>query len=299
MSKLPPGLYHATITEALQTELNKIDASRVSRETFHPADVADRIALHISNVVEQAISTIPESNRTKVALQLARNLIIQTAQHLKDPELESDQPLLTGEYLTAIYDIRPDGRPRTLQEPLIPLIDTTLLTNAPGEPRVGSQVLAEIPSADSIDIVMAFIRRSGIRPMIEALTRHCSEGRQLRILTTTYTGSTEAEALDELSKAGAQVRLSYDETSTRLHAKAWLFHRQSGCSTAYVGSSNLTHSAQVTGLEWNARFSALRNLSVIDKVASVFNAYWHSGDFLPYDRTTFEQIERSRRQTPL
>src|SRR5207342_2427676 len=99
---------------------------------------------------------------------------------------------------------------------------TTLLTNAPGEPRVGNQVLAEIHSADRIDVVMAFIRRSGIAPMMTALRAHCDRGRPLRVLTTTYTASTEARALDELKALGADVRVSYDVTSTRLHAKAWL-----------------------------------------------------------------------------
>ena len=50
--------------------------------------------------------------------------------------------------------------------PLIPLLDTTLLTNAPGEPRVGAQILTEMESADRIDVVMAFIRRSGLAPMM-------------------------------------------------------------------------------------------------------------------------------------
>ena len=82
---------------------------------------------------------------------------------------------------------------------------------------------------------MAFIRRSGIRPMMAALKKHCEAGRPLRVLTTTYTGSTEELALDELHGIGAEVFVSYDLTTTRLHAKAWLFHRDSGFSTAYIG----------------------------------------------------------------
>ena len=56
-----------------------------------------------------------------------------------------------------------------MPEPLIPLLDTTLLTNAPGEPRVGNQLLTELHSADRIDLVMAFIRRSGIGPLLDTL----------------------------------------------------------------------------------------------------------------------------------
>jgi HKD family nuclease len=173
---------------------------------------------------------------------------------------------LSGSVLRTIAGHRPDGSRESIPHPLVPLVDTALLTNAPGEPRVGSQVLAEIHSADRIDVVMAFIRKSGIAPMVDALRSHCLAGRPLRVLTTTYTNSTEGAALDALRDLGADVRVSYDVSGTRLHAKAWLFHRDSGFSTAYVGSSNLTHSAQVTGLEWNVRVSNARNPDVIDKV---------------------------------
>src|SRR5690606_16435052 len=187
---------------------------------------------------------------------------------------------------------RPDGTPQPIEEPLIPLLDSTLLTNAPGEPGLWSQLRSEIDSADAIDVVMAFIRRSGIAPLLEDLRRHCEQGKPLRVLTTTYTGSTERRALDQLVDLGADVRISYDLGSTRLHAKAWVFHRRSGFSTAYVGSSNLTHQAQVTGLEWNVRASAARNPDVVAKFGAVFDSYWEAGDFVPYDSAEFDEEQR-------
>ena len=82
------------------------------------------------------------------------------------------------------------------------------------------------------------------------------------------------------AKIGAEVRISYDTSTTRLHAKAWLFHRDSGFSTAYIGSSNLTYSAQSPGLEWNVRVSGARNPDVVDKVSAVFESYWNGGEFV-------------------
>ena len=178
----------------------------------------------------------------------------------------------------------PDGSPESIPEPLIPLLDTTLLTNAPGEPRVGSQLLTEIHSADRIDVVMAFIRRSGIAPLLDALRRHCSSG------PAASRADDDLHGLDRRARARRRSRHSAPTSAsrttparTRLHAKAWLFHRESGFSTAYIGSSNLTHSAQVSGLEWNVRVSGARNPDVIEKVAAVFESYWNSGDFVPYE----------------
>jgi superfamily II DNA or RNA helicase/HKD family nuclease len=288
MSKPSRGLYEVLITEALEEQLGELDGSlEAIRGRLRTPEAADRIALHLSRVIERAVASVDEGERTAAGIHLARRLIdiIRTLPSVG--ELGSERPVELGEVLRSVVGHLPDGRPESLDEPLIPLLDTTLLTNAPGEPRVGHQILTEIHSADRIDVVMAFVRRSGIAPLIPALRDHCTAGRELRLLTTTYTGSTEGRALDELREAGADVRVSYDTSSTRLHAKAWLLHRQSGFSTAYVGSSNLTHSAQISGLEWNVRVSGARNPGVIDKVTAVFESYWHNPDFRPYDREEF------------
>jgi superfamily II DNA or RNA helicase/HKD family nuclease len=289
------GLYETLITEALADQLGELDSRFEARKSeLHEAEAADRLALHLSRVVERAIAFIDKSQRVERGTTLARQLVSLIVEATGADALTHERPISPAQLLRSVLGKLPDGRTEAIPEPLIPLLDTTLLTNAPGEPRVGNQVLAEIHSADRIDVVMAFIRRSGIAPMLDALRSHCQAGRTVRVLTTTYTGSTEARALDELRALGADVRVSYDETSTRLHAKAWLFHRASGFSTAYIGSSNLTHSAQVSGLEWNIRASSARNASVVEKVAAVFETYWNSGDFVPYDREQF--LARSEAQ---
>ncbi|KFN45387.1 hypothetical protein N790_10020 [Arenimonas malthae CC-JY-1] len=140
---------------------------------------------------------------------------------------------------------------------------------------------------------MAFVRQTGIRPLLDLMRRHVEQGKRLRLLTTTYTGSTELSALQALKDLGAEVRVSYDTSGTRLHAKAWLFHRASGYSTAFIGSSNLTHQAQVTGLEWNVRVAGARNPDVIDKFSAVFESYWSQDDFRPFDPTEFQELSRS------
>ena len=281
------GLYEVLITERLAARLQELEDGLEPRtDGLRPAEAGDRIALHLARLIRQAIATVPENDRARAGIDLARRLVAEMDTILA-AGLGPDAPVPPGTVLRAVLGRRPDGTVETIPEPLIPLLDTALLTNAPGEPRVGSQVLAEIRSADRIDVVMAFIRRSGISPLVDALRAHCERGQALRVLTTTYTGCTEKRALDELRAIGAEVRISYDTTTTRLHAKAWLFHRSSGFSTAYIGSSNLTHSAQVTGLEWNVRVSGARNPDVVDKVAAVFESYWNGGDFVAYDPVEF------------
>jgi superfamily II DNA or RNA helicase/HKD family nuclease len=297
MTDLSAGIYEVLLTELLQSRLSKLDPRVRSVSTLNSADAADRVALHLERIVRRAIAAAGEANRVEFGIQVARRLINELVRDVGGAVTRDDLPAESGEVLRAILALGVDGTPKQIVEPATPLLDTTLLTNAPGEPRVGNQLASEIPSADGIDLVMAFIRMTGISPLIQALRQHRSDGKSLRVLTTTYTGSTEARALDELQTIGADIRVSYDVSSTRLHAKAWLFHRKSGFSTAYVGSSNLTHSAQVSGLEWNVRVSGARNPAVIEKVEAVFESYWNSTDFEPYDAARFAAaVDRSTRK---
>ena len=300
MTESRRGLYEVLITDALAQGLRDLDSClEVRSEKLRAAEAADRIALHLGRLVERALAGVPDKERVDRGVTLARELIEHIENTITDAEVLPESPIKPAAMLHAILGRLPDGSPETIPPPLIPLLDTTLLTNAPGEPRVGSQLLTEVCSADRIDVVMAFVRWSGIRPLLDALRAHCQAERELRVLTTTYTGSTEARALDALHDAGAKVLVSYDTSTTRLHAKAWLFHRGSGFSTAYIGSSNLTYSAQVSGLEWNVRVSGARNRAVVDKVAAVFESYWNSGDFVPYDRAEFlERVGRPSNDGP-
>jgi superfamily II DNA or RNA helicase len=299
MSSLPIGLYDQLVTELLQERLAAGgDAGRARIDALRTAEAADRLALHIARLVERAVAALPESRRVLDGTTLAQRLVDELVRTAGVEALRGERPTVPARRLHAVRGTRPDGQPADIPEPLIPLLDTTLLTNAPGEPNLGHQVTTEIASADRIDLVMAFIRRSGIRPLRNALSAHTADGRPLRVLSTVYTGSTEAEALDLLRDLGADVRVSYDTTSTRLHAKAWLFHRRSGFSTAYVGSSNLTHSAQVHGLEWNVRVSEARNRAVIEKISAVFESYWQQDEFERYERTRFLDALGGERRRP-
>jgi superfamily II DNA or RNA helicase/HKD family nuclease len=286
------GLYEALLTVGLQDIVNSLVEEELTAEVgmLANAEAADRVSRHVAQTVARFITSFPEEKRSEAALKIATRILDQFSDR-EDGELDISGNRLVdpGQVVRSIVRRNPDGSSLKLDRPLTPLLDTTVLTNAPGEPAIAHELRAEVPSADAIDIVVAFIRWTGIRGMLDGIRRHCEAGRPARVLTTTYTGSTEQRALDELVRAGADVRVSYDTSLNRLHAKAWVFHRKSGYSTAYVGSSNLTQWAQVTGLEWNVRLSEARNPDAVAKMAAVFESYWQSAVFVPYDEEEFRE----------
>ena len=218
MTEPLPRLYETLVTGGLRAQLEAAADRRPSRlRPLRPAEASDRIAWHLRDEIDRALSALSESERVDVGVRVARALLDRLGELVKMDR--SGVPVDPATVLHAVLRSRPDGSAAEIDEPLIPLLDSTLLTNAPGEPSLWSQLRSEIESADAVDLVMAFIRRSGITPLLDALRRHCQDDRPLRVLTTTYTGSTERRALDELVSLGADVRISYDLTTTRLHAK--------------------------------------------------------------------------------
>jgi superfamily II DNA or RNA helicase/HKD family nuclease len=157
------------------------------------------------------------------------------------------------------------------------------MTNARNEPTLAAELRAELASADHVDLLCAFVKWHGLRLLEQELTEIRERGVPLRVITTTYIGATDAKALDRLvDEFGAEVRVNYDTNMTRLHAKAWLLRRNTGFHTAYVGSSNLSQSALVDGLEWNVRLSAVATPHLLEKFRATFDSYWENREFEPY-----------------
>ncbi|MBK9177965.1 MAG: hypothetical protein IPM45_00095 [Acidimicrobiales bacterium] len=242
--ELQPGLYDTLLSQELIEQIGELDARRLRAklDEIEPAELPDRIAEIIAEWVRDAVRAASPADRHDTAVALATEVLdLLIDRHGADdgsgsrlgPELQR---------LLAVEPLAPTGEPLTIPRPLTPLRDTVLMTNARDQPTVGREIVAEIESADRIDLVLAFIRWTGVRDLLPALRRHTDAGKPLRVITTTYTGSTELQALQALADVGAEVKVSYDTASTRLHAKAWCFHRATGFSTVYIGSSNLTFS---------------------------------------------------------
>jgi superfamily II DNA or RNA helicase len=297
MAELIPGLYDRLVDEWTQQRLSGLDKRRLraSVEGVDAAEIPGRVGEAVGEWVRAVLDGLGESDRVDAAVSLTQAVLAQLAEH--DPEvLQPGRRLVDGvSRLVAVEPLSPAGSPIPIRRPLTPLRDTVLMTNARGQPAVGHELAAEIESADAIDLVLAFIRWTGIRELLEPFRHHVEAGRTLRIITTTYTGSTELRALQALVDLGAQVKVSYDTTTTRLHAKAWLFRRTTGFSTVYIGSSNLTFSAQVSGLEWNVRASQRVNPELVAAFERTFETYWADRHYEDFDPDRFAEATRVER----
>ena len=289
MNDLSPGLYDQLIDAVLRDRLDALQVQRLraSIESVDAAELPDRVAEVIGRWARATLSAVGSDGRAAAAVQLT-SAVLEALARIQPNVVDAGQRLvLPIVRLAAVERLAPTNVPIAIRRPITPLRDTVLMTNARGEPAVGREIAAEIASADRIDLVLAFIRWTGIRELLPALRQHVEAARPLRVITTTYTGSTEQRALEALLELGAQIKVSYDTSTTRLHAKAWLFHRATGFSTVYIGSSNLTFSAQVTGLEWNVRAAERLNPELIAAFERTFATYWADPHFEAFDAARF------------
>jgi HKD family nuclease len=146
---------------------------------------------------------------------------------------------------------------------------------------IDSEIEKDILTSDRVYWIVSFIRWSGLR-LFESCLRQftASEGKLLKIITTTYMATTEPRAIQFLSELrNTEIKISYQTKIERLHAKAYIFKRDTGYDTAYIGSSNLSHSALTKGLEWNIQVTNHENPHIIEKAKASFDYYWNSIDF--------------------
>ncbi|RAO26585.1 51.5 kDa protein [Micromonospora saelicesensis] len=287
MTDLERGVYEHLITRELAGRLQHVDPALIQHHKLDPADAHQTLARHIATLAARALQSVPNGD-DKLHHQVAMANQIAEAIAALNPKAATEQDQVTDakHLLHAIAaPPTPPASPTFPQRPTTPLSTGALLVNGRHQPRIGHEVNHEMASAESVDLLCAFIKWYGLRIVEPAIRELIARGGKVRVITTTYLGATDQRALDRLVELGAEIKVSYETRTTRLHAKAWLFRRINGTTTAYVGSSNLSKTALVDGVEWNVRISNMEQPHVIDTFAATFEDYWNDPAFEAYDAT--------------
>lgn len=275
---LPDGVYEDLLTRRLRRAVAALHLRGISERRVSDDEAPQLLARAVGAEVQRVLEEIrgEEAGPERVALcnDLLGRLFSRVPSARADgvPEEGFDSPV---HLLEAVYST-PAAPPR----PATPLGRTSLLTGARRDPRFGAELIAEIPTANRVDAIVAFVTWRGWQQLRETLETFAAAHRSFRLLTTVYMGASDPAALEALARLpGVEVRISYDTRRTRLHAKAWLFHRETGLSTAYVGSANLSAAALGDGLEWTVKLSEKSDPDTIEKFRGEFETLWANAEF--------------------
>ncbi|MDW7675492.1 MAG: DUF3427 domain-containing protein [Bacillota bacterium] len=292
---LKEGLYEEIINLKLKKELANlnIDDYEIGKESVNVEEARKMLSSYVSVVTRKALKYIRDSreddNHALLGqIRTCNDIITVLSQKLGEEEFDSLKIAEEAEVLTSIYSrfnsIRSINKEKVVR-PITPISQSSLFTGSHYEPNMLGELKREIISSDAIDLLISFIKWSGLRCIIEDL-RDFTENRngKLRVITTSYMEATDFKAILELiNLKNTEIKISYDIARTRLHAKAYLFKRETGFSTAYIGSSNLSNPALTSGLEWNIKVTEKDSFDIIKKIEATFASYWNDSEFVLFN----------------
>ena len=294
------GLYEQIINNALSSELAEIPEARKAVAPINKAEASKVLAQYLADVVQKGLDNVVD-NGGNISAQIALtnqivDLIQNTTKEADFAALGVDQR--AEQLLALLREADPclaAGKTASdLSRPETSIAQSSLFTGAIHEPQMYTELKKEIVSADRIDMLVSFIKWSGIRLLMDELREFTQNGGELRIITTSYMGATDVKAIEELRQLpNTKIKVSYDTKRTRLHAKTYMFYRDTGFTTAYVGSSNLSNAAITSGLEWNVKVTKKDLPETIDKIGATFESYWNSNEFEYYSEDQKERLARA------
>ncbi|RUO63952.1 Superfamily II DNA or RNA helicase [Pseudidiomarina planktonica] len=299
MPPLKEGLYELIKTSSLATELEESELVAITERLTEAADVR-----HLSQAFTEQITQILDElgerggtreQRLKNQVRFVNDLLTATRQQAQINH-EHDAYLEPPEVLRALH--LPN---QPIEIPEIGLAQPWLFTAGKDSPALLNELQKELSSCNHVEILVSFITVAGVRKIIDTLrqiTAVNAEGvarTSLRIITTTYTGATDQKAVKMLAELpNCRVKVSLDGRRTRLHAKAWIFERDSGFGSAYVGSANLSGAALMGGLEWTVKFTERGQNLLYQRAKAHFETLWQDDEFQQYDPHNEDHVKSLR-----
>ncbi|ART82263.1 restriction endonuclease subunit R [Oceanisphaera profunda] len=284
------GIYEQLITQLVSSRLNR-DKFYVGERILETTEASTWLSNFFSRILKHVVDSIPnDDNRLEQQIEFANQLLLWLKTQLNDPDFFEENLLDNqGKILTALYELENPVAAdlKKYVEDIFPLTGLTqseLFCGSNGGLSLETELKREILSSDKIYWLVSFIKWTGIRIFRKELEEFTRSGRQLKVITTSYMGATDAKAVEFLAALpNTEIKLSYNTQRERLHAKSYLFLRDTKFHTGYIGSSNLSHSALTSGLEWNLKITSQEIPHIIEKSLSTFETYWASNDFEVFD----------------
>ncbi|MCK9398845.1 MAG: DUF3427 domain-containing protein [Bacteroidales bacterium] len=286
------GLYEQLINKLISSKLNDLDRNTfyIKESAIDKNEASRVLSQYLVEVIRFALNLISGEDSIEKQIELSNKIIFLLRTELKDEVFDEDLIATEAKILSAIFskiDAGFSDFEKHLKEitPYTRLSQSELFTGNNAGISLESEIKKEILSSDKINFLVSFIKWTGIRIFEKELFEFTEKGGQLKVITTSYMGATDLKAVMYLSGLNnTEIKISYNTDNERLHAKAYLFFRNTGFHTGYIGSSNISRSALTSGLEWNLKVTTKEVGHIIDKFQKTFDTYWQDKEFELFDK---------------
>jgi superfamily II DNA or RNA helicase len=281
------GIYEELVTQLVAKKIEELEHNKfyIKKSIIDKEEASIILAQHISKTVKHALTLVKGENALEIQINIANKIVRFLKEELQNQEFDDDLIEIEGKILKAVF-LKVDAHFSDLNlhlkeiTPYTRLSNSELFTGGNVGLSLESELKKEILSADKIDLLVSFIKWKGIIILEKELREFTRRGGRLRVISTTYMGASDYKAIQLLSTLdNTEVKISYNTGNERLHAKAYLFYRNTGFHTAYIGSSNFSRSALTDGLEWNIKVTTKEVSHIIDKFQKTFEVYWQNSEF--------------------
>ncbi len=289
---LQQGLYEELINKVITSKLDALNRNEyyIKESTIDKKEASRILSQYLIEIIRFALNLISGDNSIEKQIELSNKIIFLLRTELKDEIFDNDVIGTEARILSAIFkkiDAPFSDFDKYLKEitPYTRLSQSELFTGSNAGISLESEIKKEILSSDKINFLVSFIKWTGIRIFEKELFEFTEKGGQLRLITTSYMGATDLKAVEYLAGLrNTEIKVSYNTQNERLHAKAYLFLRNTGLHTGYIGSSNISRSALTSGLEWNLKVTTKEVGHIIDKFQKTFETYWLDKEFESFDK---------------
>ena len=190
-----PGLYEQVINAALNRELSEIPDARKLVAPIDKAEASKVLAQYLADVVQKGLENVLDNGGNITdQVDLANRIVSLIERETKEAAFASLGVDQRAEQLLALLREQDPrlavGRTADdLSRPETSIAQSSLFTGAIHEPQMYTELKKEIVSADRIDMLVSFIKWSGLRLLMDELREFTQNGGELRIITTSYTVS--------------------------------------------------------------------------------------------------------------
>ena len=180
-------------------ELGETD-KLTSTAPIDSAEASKVLAKYIAEVVEKGLDNVVDNGGDiNSQVTLANRIISTIISETKESFFDEMSVAERAEQLLALFDKKNNifalNEKAKITRPETSIAQSSLFTGAIHEPQMFTELKKEIVSCNRIDMLVSFIKWSGLRLIFEELETFTKNGGELRIITTSYMGATDVKAI--------------------------------------------------------------------------------------------------------